>query len=70
MLAFRLASSELLEKENMADAKLSPRQLADLLDRLDEVKQSVEAMRQHLILAMAERRRPAAKRASRPKRAR
>jgi hypothetical protein len=45
----------------MADAKLSPRELADLLDKLDDVVRSVEAMRQRLILAMAARRRPRAR---------
>jgi hypothetical protein len=54
----------------MADAKLSPRELADLLDRLDEVKRSVEAMRHRLIVAMADRRLPKAKAATRAKRAR
>ena len=50
----------------MGDAKLSPRVLADLLDRLDEVGRSVQAMRRQLIVAMAERRRrPAAAAAKR-----
>jgi hypothetical protein len=45
----------------MGDARLSPRVLADLLDRLDDVGRSVQAMRRQLIVAMAERRRrPAA----------
>ena len=41
----------------MADAKLSPRQLADLLERLDEIAKHGKGIRQQLITAMAERRR-------------
>ena len=38
----------------MGDARLSPRVLADLLDRLDEVGRSVQAMRRQLIVAMSD----------------
>ena len=41
----------------MADATLSPKQLATLLARLDEAQRAVNAMRDDLITAMAERRR-------------
>jgi hypothetical protein len=41
----------------MADAKLSPRQLVDVLQRLDEIEKHGKGIRHHLIVAMAERRR-------------
>jgi hypothetical protein len=44
----------------MANAKLSPKELADLLDKLDEAQQKVESARDQLIRAMAARRRPRA----------
>jgi hypothetical protein len=44
----------------MADAKLNPRQLVDVLQRLDEIEKHSKSVRQHLIQAMADRRRTAA----------
>ena len=41
----------------MADAKLNPRQLANLLQRLEEIEKHSKGVRQQLIQAMAERRR-------------
>jgi hypothetical protein len=52
---------------NMANATLSPRELADLLARLDEAQRIVEAVRAQLIQAMAARRRPPPRRTARPK---
>jgi hypothetical protein len=40
----------------MGDAKLNPRQLADLLQRLDEIDKQGKGIRQQLINAMAQRR--------------
>jgi hypothetical protein len=42
----------------MANATLSPKELAGLLARLDDAQRVVEAMRDQLIRAMAARRRP------------
>jgi hypothetical protein len=42
----------------MADAKLNPRQLVDLLQRLDEIDRHGKGIRQQLIEAMAQRRSP------------
>jgi hypothetical protein len=39
----------------MADAKLNPRQLVDLLHRLDEIEKHSIGIRQHIIEVMAER---------------
>ena len=39
----------------MADVKLTPRQTAEILSRLDEGARNVEEARKQLILAMAER---------------
>jgi hypothetical protein len=39
----------------MADAKLNPRQLVDLLQRLDEIEKHSKGIRQHIIEVMAER---------------
>jgi hypothetical protein len=43
----------------MADVNLSPRQLAALLDKVDEALKTVAAVREELIRAMAARRRQA-----------
>jgi hypothetical protein len=40
----------------MGDAKLTPRRLADVLHRLDEIEKHSKAVRQQVIEAMAERR--------------
>jgi hypothetical protein len=42
----------------MADVNLSPRQLAGLLDKVDDALKTVSAVREELIRAMAARRRP------------
>jgi hypothetical protein len=42
----------------MANATLSPKELAGLLAQLDDAQRVVEAMRDQLIRAMAARRRP------------
>lgn len=42
----------------MANATLSPRQLASLLARLDDAQRNINDMRDQLIQAMAARRRP------------
>jgi hypothetical protein len=39
----------------MADAKLNPRQLVDLLQRLDEIEKHSKSIRQHIIEVMADR---------------
>ena len=44
----------------MADVNLSPRQLAGLLDKVDDALKTVAAVREELIRAMAARRRPLA----------
>jgi hypothetical protein len=41
----------------MADVSLSPRQLAGLLDKVDDALKTVAAVREELIRAMAARRR-------------
>ena len=41
----------------MADAKLNPRQLVDMLHRLDEIEKHSKGIRQQLIEVMAQRRR-------------
>ena len=41
----------------MADVNLSPRQLAQLLDKVDDALKTVSAVREELIRAMAARRR-------------
>jgi len=51
----------------MANASLSPKQLATMLAFLDDAQRIVAAMRGQLIGAMAERRRPETKRVA-PKR--
>jgi hypothetical protein len=48
----------------MANATLSPRQLATLLACLDDAQRLMAAMRGHIIGAMAARRRPETKRAT------
>jgi hypothetical protein len=52
----------------MANASLSPKQLATMLAFLDDAQRIVSAMRGQLIGAMAARRRPDTKRASTPRR--
>jgi hypothetical protein len=42
----------------MADATLSPKELADLLARLDDAQRMMDAVRNQLITAMAARRTP------------
>jgi hypothetical protein len=42
----------------MANATLSPKQLADLLARLEDAQRMMDAVRNQLILAMAARRKP------------
>ena len=39
----------------MADAKLNPRQLVDVLQRLDEIEKHSKGIRQQLIEVMAQR---------------
>jgi hypothetical protein len=46
----------------MANATLSPKELAHLLARLDQAQRTVQAIRQQLIEAMAARRRPRTRR--------
>lgn len=41
----------------MGDAKLTSRQLAEVLDRIDEIEKHTRALRQQLIESMAKRRR-------------
>ena len=41
----------------MADVNLSPRQVAGLLDKVDDAMKTVAAVREELIRAMADRRR-------------
>jgi len=54
----------------MANASLSPKQLATLLAWLDEAQRLIRAMREELIGAMADRRSAGApKRRARPRRA-
>jgi hypothetical protein len=43
----------------MADAKLNPRQLVEVLRRLDEIEKHSKGIRQQLIEVMAQRRRDA-----------
>ena len=42
----------------MANATLSPKELADLLARLDDAQRMMDAVRNQLIRAMAARRKP------------
>jgi hypothetical protein len=44
----------------MANATLSPKELADLLARLDDAQKMMDAVRNQLIRAMAARRKPPA----------
>ena len=57
-------------RDLMADAKLTPRQLADVLERLEEIVKHSKGVRQQLIEAMADRRRVASPRRTVPRAAR